>query len=70
MDGEKVKGEVVMMDKDYKETLEREEHVPVPKSVYITREMLDEFGFTVRCTDACRFSGERRDRGTPRKVER
>ena len=38
MDGEKLEGEVVMMDKDYKGKLEREEHVPVPKRLCITRE--------------------------------
>ena len=32
MDGECLKGEVVMVDKDYKEKLETEEHVP-PKRV-------------------------------------
>ena len=26
-----------------------EEHVPVPKRVYITHEDLEEFGFTARC---------------------
>ena len=31
MDGERLKGEVVMMDKDYMEQLEMEEHVPVPR---------------------------------------
>ena len=31
LDGERLKGEVVMMDKDYKEKLEVEEHVLVPK---------------------------------------
>ena len=40
---------VVMMDKDYKEKLEMEEHVPVPKRVYTTREDLEVFGFTARC---------------------
>ena len=37
------------MDKEYKEKLEAEEHVPVPKRVYISRENLKEFGFTARC---------------------
>ena len=39
MDGERLKGEVVMTDKDYKEKLEMEEHVPVPKRVCIAREV-------------------------------
>ena len=37
------------IDKDYKENLEMEEHVVVPKRVYITREDLEVFGFTSRC---------------------
>ena len=49
MDGERLEGEVVMMDKDYKEKLETEERLPVPKRVYSTREDLEEFGFTARC---------------------
>ena len=35
-----------MMDKDDKEKLEMEEHVPVTKRVYKTREDLEVFGFT------------------------
>ena len=38
MDGERLKGEVVMMDTDYKEKLEKEEHVRVPKRAHTTRE--------------------------------
>ena len=49
IDGERLKREVVMMDKDYKEKLEMEEHVPVPKRVYISREDLEMFGFTAKC---------------------
>ena len=49
MDGELLKGEVVMMNQDYKEKLEMEEHVPVPKRVSVTREGLEVFGFTARC---------------------
>ena len=49
MDGERLKSEVIVMDKEYKEKLEAEEHVPVPKRVYISRENLEEFGFTARC---------------------
>ena len=43
MDGEGLKGELVMMDKDHKEKLEMEERVPLPKRVYITREGLEVF---------------------------
>ena len=49
MDGEPLKGEVVMMDKDYKEKLEMEEHFLVQKGVYITGEDWEVFGFTARC---------------------
>ena len=49
MDGERFKSEVIVMDKEYKEKLEAEEHLPVPKRVYISRENLEEFGFTARC---------------------
>ena len=48
-DGERLKSEVVAMDKEYREKLEAEEHVPVPKRVYISREILEVFGFTARC---------------------
>ena len=37
------------MDKDYKEKLEIEEHVPVPKRVSTTHEDLEVFGFTASC---------------------
>ena len=49
IDGETTNGVVVMMDTDYKEKLEREEHIPVPKREKITRENSDKFGFTARC---------------------
>ena len=38
MDGERLKSEVIVMEKEYKEKLEAEEHVPVPKRVYTSRE--------------------------------
>ena len=44
-----LRGEVVMMDKDCKEKLEMEEHVPVPKRVHKTSEDLEVFKFTARC---------------------
>ena len=49
MDGERLKSELVVMDKEYREKLETEEFVPVPKRVYISRENLEDFGFTPRC---------------------
>ena len=48
MVGERIKSEVVTMDK-YREKLEAEEHVPLPKRVYMSRENVEEFGFTARC---------------------
>ena len=38
MDGRRLKGEVVLVDKDCKETVE---HVPVPKREHMTREELE-----------------------------
>ena len=52
MDGERRKSEVTVMDKTYKEKLEAEERVLVPKRpkrVYMSFENLEEFGFTARC---------------------
>ena len=64
MDGEKLKGELVLMDEDYKNKLEREEHVLVPRRVYITREHLDEFGSTARSPG--RMSLHRKGRSGPK----
>ena len=58
MDGERPKGEVVTMDNDYKEKLEMEEHVPVPRRVYMTREDLEVFGFTASCSGCTSWLGE------------
>ena len=49
MDGERLKGEVVMMDNANKEKQEMEEHVPVLERVCITREDLEVFGFAAKC---------------------
>ena len=48
MGGKRLKSEVVTVDK-YREKLETEEHVPLPKRVYRSRENVGEFGFTARC---------------------
>ena len=48
-DGERLKGEVVILDKDYKEKLEMEDHFLVFKMLYTTGEDLEVFGFTARC---------------------
>ena len=66
MDGERLNGEVVMMDRDYKEKLQVEEHVPFTKRAHITREDLVVFGFAARCR--CRLlsqEGARRARTEP-----
>ena len=53
---ERLKSEVVAMDKEYREKLlEAEEHVPFPKRVYISRENLEEFGFTAICPGCMSF---------------
>ena len=44
MDGERLKSEVKVMVKKYKERWEAEKHVPIPKRVYISRANLEEFG--------------------------
>ena len=51
MGGDRLKSEAVVMDKENRERLEAEEHVPVPKRAYISRENLEEFGFTSRCLE-------------------
>ena len=63
-DGERQKGEVVMMDNDNKEKLETEEHVQVPKRMYITREDQEGFGFTARCPGCMSLH-----KGTSRQVQ-
>ena len=49
IDGERLKSEVKIIDKEYKEKLEAEAHVQVPKRVRISRENFEEFGCTARC---------------------
>ena len=48
-DGEKMKDEVVIMDKDYKERRQVEDHVKIPRAVFIKEKDLEEFGFTKGC---------------------
>ena len=50
MDGERLQSEVVTMDKEHKEKCEMEEHVLVPKRVYVSGENSGEFGITARCS--------------------
>ena len=67
---EKLRGKVAMMDKEYQDQLERREHVPVPKRAAHHARKFDGIGFIAWCPDACRCSGERNDRHTPRNAEK
>ena len=73
------------MDRDCKEKLEMEEHVPIPMRVYISRENLEAFVFTTRCpgctpmlkgtarrahTAACRQRVEENLEAPPRRQQR
>ena len=40
---------VRVMDQEYRERLGGEEHVPVPRRMYIQRSDLDRLGYIVRC---------------------
>ena len=53
MDGERLKSDVAIKDKVHRERVEMEEHVRAPRRVCISRENLEEFGFTVRCHGMC-----------------
>ena len=50
IDGERLKGEVVLMETDYKVKLEMEEHVPVSQRVHTSRDDLKTCGFSARCS--------------------
>ena len=56
MDGERPKRDFMMMDKNYKQKLAMEEHVSVPKGVYIPREDSEVFGSKRAVPGACRCS--------------
>ena len=43
------KTEVVIMDKEYRERVQTENHEPVPRKVYITKGDFEEHGYTARC---------------------
>ena len=50
-DGEELKAEVTIMDKDYRERIQREEqHEAVPRIMYITKDDVEIHGYTQRCT--------------------
>ena len=69
MDGDRLQGEVVMMDEDYKEKLELEEHVSVLKRVFITREDLGVlFGFSARCPGCTSFAERDGETSAHRKL--
>ena len=48
-DGEELKNEVTIMDKDYRERAREEEHEAVPRKVYISKDDLEIHGYTVGC---------------------
>jgi hypothetical protein len=48
-DGEELKNEVTIMDKDYRERTREEEHEAVPRKVYISKDDLEIHGYTVGC---------------------
>ena len=48
-DGENLQGDVVVLDKDDMEILEREQHVLMPKRQCNPREDLEHFGITAQC---------------------
>ena len=50
-DGEEMKTEVTIMDKEYRERVEEqgEDHRRVPRRAYLTKGDFEEYGFTMRC---------------------
>ena len=48
-DGEELKTEVTIMDKDYRERVRDSEGEAVPRKVYISREDVEVHGYTVKC---------------------
>ena len=48
-DGEEMKTEVTIMDKEYRERTRVEEHEAVPRKVYISKDDLEAHGYTVGC---------------------
>ena len=49
-DGEDLKNEVTIMDKEYRERAKMEESEPVPRKVYISKDDLEVHGYTVGCS--------------------
>ena len=48
-DGEGMKLDVTVMDREYREMIARPEHEAVPRAVYIRKEDLEKFGYIVGC---------------------
>ena len=48
-DGEGMRLDVTVMDREYRESVARPEHESIPRAVYIRKEDLEEFGYTVGC---------------------
>ena len=85
IDGEAMKTEVKVMNKEYQEKFEdTEEHVPVPRRMAITKQNLEDHGYTVGCpgcvsilkgtarqmhTEGCRRRIEKAMKSDPRLME-
>ena len=70
MNEERLKGEVVVMDKDYKEKLKMKEHVPRPEeSAHYTRRLGGVRVHGEMFLYACRCSRGRRERRTRKTAE-
>ena len=48
-DGEDLKAEVTIMDKDYRERIQKDEHEAVPRRMYIAKDDVEVHGYTQRC---------------------
>ena len=48
-DGEDLKAEVTIMDKDYRERIQKDEHEAVPRRMYISKDYVEVHGYTQRC---------------------
>ena len=57
VDSERLKGDVVVLDRRLQRTPGKAEYVSVPKRVHITREDQERIGFTARCAGCVSFRG-------------
>ena len=63
-DGEGMRLDVTVMDKEYREGIARPEHEAIPRAVYIRKEDLEEFGYTVGCPGCQSILKKQRGRRT------